>query len=293
MPQYAQPTAPIMNKKNVLIAGCGDVGCELARQLLADGHFSVWGLRRSIDKLPEGVHPVAGDLNDPDNLGQWPEKIDYLVYSAATDGRGEEHYRKAYINGLSNVLARLQNDGHLPERILFTSSTSVYPQGNGEEVCESTFPEPVSYSGQIMLEAESLIITSPYPATAVRFGGIYGPGRNRMINRVKAGEGCPAEPVIYGNRIHRDDCAGILAHLIKQDMAGQPVETLYIGVDSSPAPIHDVLHWLAEQLDVELDDSHTAPTRANKRCLNQRIVDAGYSFRYPDYKAGYRSLIAD
>ncbi|MRI35134.1 NAD(P)-dependent oxidoreductase [Endozoicomonas sp. OPT23] len=280
-----------MNKKNVLIAGCGDVGGELARQLLADGSFSVWGLRRSIDKLPAGVHPVAGDLSDPDNLGQWPERIDYLVYSAATDGRGEENYRKAYINGLSNVLARIQNDGYLPERILFTSSTSVYPHGNGEEITESTLPEPASYSGLIMLEAESLIIASSYPATAVRFGGIYGPGRNRMINRVKAGEGCPAEPVIYGNRIHRDDCAGILAYLIKRDMEGLPVDTLYLGVDNSPAPMHEVLHWLAEQLDVELDDSHSAPPRANKRCLNQRIVDAGYSFRFPDYKAGYKSLL--
>ncbi len=281
----------IMNKKNVLIAGCGDVGCELARQLLADGGFSVWGLRRSVEKLPEGVHPVAGDLFDPDNLGQWPEKIDYLVYSAATDGRGEENYRKAYVNGLSNVLARIQNEGYLPERILFTSSTSVYSQGNGEEISESTIPAPASYTGLTMLEAESLIIASPYPATAVRFGGIYGPGRNRMINRVKAGEGCPAAPVIYGNRIHRDDCAGILGHLIKRDMEGLSVDTLYLGVDNHPAPMYDVLHWLAEQLDVVLDDSHPSPARANKRCKNHRIVDAGYSFRFPDYKAGYKNLI--
>ena len=280
-------------KNNVLIAGCGDVGCELARQLLTDDHFSVWGLRRSIEQLPDGVHPIKGNLFESEQLGEWPEKIDYVVYAAATDGRGEEAYRKAYLLGLSNILARLQNDGYQPERVLFTSSTSAYHQGNGEIISESSTTEPESYSGKIMLEAEHLLIDSPFPATAVRFGGIYGPGRNRMINRVKAGEGCSSEPVIYGNRIHRDDCAGILAHLIQRDIADQPVDTLYLGVDHSPAPIYDVLHWLAEQLNVTLDDSHPTPARANKRCSNQKIVDSGYVFRFPDYKAGYRSLLTE
>lgn len=282
-----------MTKTNVLIAGCGDVGCELARQLLAETSFSVWGLRRSVQHLPTGVHPVAGDLTDPENLGQWPEKIDYVVYAAATDGRGEENYRKAYLEGLGNIINRLQRENYQPQRIFFTSSTSVYHQGQGEIIDETSDTQPASYSGQIILEAESLLHSSPFPGTAVRYGGIYGPGRNRLINRVKTGQGCPAEPVIYGNRIHRDDCAGILAYLIHQDQVGQPLDKCYLGVDHRPAPMHEVLHWLAEQLDIQLDDSFPAPPRANKRCSNQRLLDTGYRFRYPDYRSGYTTVLQE
>ena len=45
----------------VLIAGCGDVGGELARRLLADG-LEVYGLRRRVYLLPAGVRPIAADL---------------------------------------------------------------------------------------------------------------------------------------------------------------------------------------------------------------------------------------
>ena len=49
----------------VLIAGCGDVGGELARRLLAAG-CEVYGLRRRAHLLPAGVRPVAVSL-----LGPW------------------------------------------------------------------------------------------------------------------------------------------------------------------------------------------------------------------------------
>ena len=53
----------------------------------------------------------------------------------------------------------------------------------------------------------------------------------------------PAEPA-YTNRIHRDDCAGLLAHLL----ALPEPQPLYLGVDHDPADLRDVYLWLAEQL---------------------------------------------
>ncbi|NNG63911.1 SDR family NAD(P)-dependent oxidoreductase, partial [Pseudomonas fragi] len=50
-----------MPKASVLIAGCGDVGSRLAAQLPAN-NWQVYGLRRSIERLPAGVTGVAGDL---------------------------------------------------------------------------------------------------------------------------------------------------------------------------------------------------------------------------------------
>ena len=283
-----------MNKLNILIAGCGDVGCELARQLISMKCFNVWGLRRNIEKLPSGVNPIHGDLFNAENLGDWPAQIDYVVYSAASNGRSEEHYQQAYIDGLQNILNRLVIERYQPKRIFFTSSTSTFHQSRGEWVNETSVTQPVKFNGRVMLEAESPLHHAPFPGTAVRFGGIYGPGRNRLISRVLKGEGCPAEPEIYSNRIHQKDCAGIIAHLIRRDMDNMPVDNLYLGVDNTPATTFDVLQWLGEQLNVSLDnENYPSPQRGNRRCSNQRIIETGYKFYFPDYKSGYSSLIHD
>ncbi|KEI69739.1 SDR family oxidoreductase [Endozoicomonas elysicola] len=283
-----------MNKLNILIAGCGDVGCELARQLLAMKCFNVWGLRRDISKLPSGIYPIQGNLFQKDDLAQWPEHLDYVVYSAASDGNSEEQYRRAYISGLQNILSRLKKDKYNPRRVLFTSSTSTFHQNDGEWVTETSETCPVKFNGKVMLEAEALLRISPFPATAIRFGGIYGPGRNRLINRALKGEGCPEEPTIYSNRIHQKDCAGIIAHLIRRDMDNLPVDNLYLGTDSNPATTHDVLQWLGKQLGVSLDNvNYPSPPRGNKRCSNQRIVETGYKFYFPDFKTGYSSILND
>ena len=277
---------------NVLIIGCGYVGCELARILKIQSKFEVWGLRRSTEKLPDSIQPIVGDLSAPDKLGKWPKCIDYVIYTAAATDRIEGNFRAIYVNGLRNVITRLQMDGYQPKRVLFTSSTDVYHQTNGEVVDESSPTIPNSFAGKLMLEAENILLQSQFPATCVRLGGIYGPDRLcGLINQVKAGKGYPSEPVIYTNRIHRDDCAGILAHLIKHDLNKQPVESVYIGVDHCPSPVHDVMHWLAGQLHIDNLDDNQPIRRSSKRCINKNIVDTGYSFKYSDYKAGYATLI--
>ena len=270
------------------------MGCELARILQAGEGFVVWGLRRSVEKLPASVsHPIAGDLFDPDQLGQWPQSVDYVIYSAAASSYNEDDYHNAYIKGLTNIITRLQRDGYRPKRILFTSSTSVYHQKDGELVDENSPTLPTSFAGKIMLEAENIVLRSPFPATCVRLGGIYGPGRLWLINQVKAGKGCPSEPVIYTNRIHRDDCAGIFAHLIKRDLNKQSVDSVYVGVDHCPVPLYDIMHWLADQLHVDnLDDTQPSFRTSSKRCVNKKIVDTGYTFKYSDYKTGYPTIIS-
>lgn len=276
---------------NILIAGCGDVGCELARQLLSTHSYRVWGLRRSTNKLPEGVEPVQADLNIPKSFGQWPEKLDYVVYSAAADGHSPEQYQQAYVDGLKNVLAHLDSYQTMPRRIFFTSSTSVYHQRDGERVSETSACMPERFTGQTLLQAEEVLFSCGIPATSVRFGGIYGPGRNRLVQRVKEGKGCPQQPVVYSNRIHRDDCAGILAYLINLDTQEKFIEPVYLGVDNEPAPMHDVLHWLASRLQIQLDDNHPAPPRASKRCDNTLIRSSGYQFKFPGYQQGYSSIL--
>ncbi|MDD7805876.1 MAG: SDR family oxidoreductase [Endozoicomonas sp. (ex Botrylloides leachii)] len=276
-----------MKKKQVFIAGCGYVGCELARQLMSRGDVDVWGLRRNTKALPAGVHPIQGDLAIAKTFDSWPVSIDYVIYCLAAKDHTEASYRQAYLQCLDNLICLLEKENQQPKRILFTSSTGVYHQSGGVWVNESSTTEPKNYAGQIMLEAENLLKQAPFPSTAIRFGGIYGPDRIRLLNRAKEGVGCYAEPPVYGNRIHRDDCAGILAHLLMISAAELPIQPVYLGVDNDPAPIYDVLQWLANKEGTTLNNDNPPPARGNKRCDNALIRSTGYRFHYPDYRSGY------
>lgn len=278
---------------SLLVAGCGDVGCRLASRLISQG-WQVHGLRRHISVLPSGVLPVAGDLSQSACPSDWPHgPLEYLVYCAAANESTEAGYRAAYVDGLQHVLGWLRERGQTPRRVLFVSSTSVYGQQGGEWVDETSPVEPQGYSGRILLEAEQLLLTSEWPATVVRLSGIYGPGRAWLLNQVRQGYRVATEPPLYGNRIHADDAAGLLAFLLQSDLRGQALESVYIGVDDCPAPLHEVVAWLRDYLGISHWSAETSIRRAgSKRCRNSLARALGWVPQYADYRQGYAALLA-
>ena len=288
----------------ILIAGCGDVGATLGQSLSAAGH-QVWGLKRHPADLPPGIQPLAADLTDPATLNALPPALDSVVYSAAAARFSEAAYQAAYVAGVQNLLDALRRTGQQPRRLLFASSTSVYAQHQGEWVDEDSPAEADSFSGRCIRTGEQLLWDSPWPAVAIRFGGIYGPGRIRLIDSVRAGTATrPAGPPLYTNRIHRDDCARVLEHLL---FLPDPAP-LYVAVDDAPAPLDEVLGWLAARLGVPEPRRGAQPPlkpgaetrrdpalrlRASKRCRNTRLRASGFQFRYPSYRDGYTALLQE
>jgi nucleoside-diphosphate-sugar epimerase len=275
--------------ERVLIAGCGYVGSALAGRLVADGH-EVWGMRRNPEGLPPGVRPVAADLRDPATLDALPSGITTVFYTAAADGGSDDEYRAAYVDGPGNLLAALVARGERPRRVIFTSSTSVYGQSAGEWVDEESPTEPEGFGGRRMLEGEGIVRGGPFPGVVLRLAGIYGPGRTSYIDRVRSGAAeCPGETT-YTNRIHRDDCAGALRHLM---LLPEPLP-VYLGVDRAPADSCEVLHWLAATLGRPAPARSSAAStrrRGNKRCRGDRLVASGYEFVYPTYREGFAALL--
>ncbi|WP_248799144.1 SDR family oxidoreductase [Pseudomonas sp. MWU13-2105] len=281
-----------MSAPSVLIAGCGDVGSRLATQLLAQG-WQVHGLRRSVARLPEGVLGVAGDLFAEQRPAAWPSgPLDYLVYCAAATEHDEAGYRAAYVEGLQHVLSWLRQSGQRPRRLLFVSSSSVYVQQTGEWVDETSPTEAEGYSGRLMLAAEQVALDSGIPATRVRLTGIYGPGREWLLTQVRRGYRVAVEPPLYGNRIHADDAAGLLAFLLEADRAGKVLEDCYIGVDDAPAPLAEVVVWLREYLGVtEWAEDASVRRTGSKRCSNARARALGWAPRYPSFREGYAAIL--
>lgn len=279
--------------KTVLIAGCGDVGSRLGQQLNAVG-WAVYGLRRTVALLPPGIRPVTGDLHDDACPPAWPSApLDYLVYCAAPTDHDEAGYRAAYVDGLRRVLGWLAQQGQRPKRLLFVSSSGVYGQQQGEWVDETSPAEADSYSARIMREAEQLALHSGLPASLVRLTGIYGPGREWLLKQVRQGYRVVSEPPLYGNRIHVDDAAGLLAYLLQADARGVALDDCYIGVDDQPAPLHEVVAWLREQLNVShWSEQSTVRRSGSKRCSNTRARALGWAPQYPSYREGYRAILA-
>jgi nucleoside-diphosphate-sugar epimerase len=267
---------------NVLIAGCGDVGSRLGRQLAAEG-WRVYGLRRDAAALPAGILPVAGDLGCAECPPAWPEgELDYVVYAAAATQHDEAGYRAAYVEGLRHCLGWLQQRGQRPKRVLFVSSSGVYAQADGEWIDENSPAEARQYSGRIMLDAERVALVSGIPATVVRLTGIYGPGREWLLKQVREGYRVAVEPPLYANRIHAEDAAGLLACLLRADAEGKPLEDCYIGVDDAPG-LMGVSHWADEQ---------SVRRTGSKRCSNARARALGWVPRYPSYREGYAAILA-
>lgn len=278
---------------SLLLVGCGDVGSRLARLLLAE-NWTVYGLRRNISQLPPGVRPVACDLQQGVCPAAWPVgQLDYLVYCVAASASGEAGYRAAYVEGLRHVLGWLAETGQRPKRLLFVSSTSVYAQHDGEWVDEMSATQPEGFSGRIMLEAEQLLLTSGLPASVLRLSGIYGPGREFLLNQVRQGYQLSSTAQLYGNRIHADDAAGLLAFLLQADLRGVALDDCYIGVDDAPAALHEVVGWLREYLAVSAcSEVATSRRSGSKRCSNARARALGWAPQYPTYREGYAALLA-
>ncbi|WP_397377537.1 SDR family oxidoreductase [Pseudomonas sp.] len=277
--------------KTLMIAGCGDVGSRLGQQLSAVG-WTVYGLRRTVAQLPAGIAPVAGDLQLDTCPAAWPSgSLDYLVYCAAATQHDEDGYREAYVNGLRRALGWLAQHGQQPTRVLFVSSSGVYGQQQGEWVDETSLADAQGYSGRIMLQAEALALNSGLPASVVRLTGIYGPGREWLLGQVRQGYRVATEPPLYGNRIHADDAAGLLAYLLQADARGVALDDCYIGVDDEPAPLHEVVAWLREQLGVSHWAAESTVRRVgSKRCSNARAKALGWTPRYASYREGYSAI---
>lgn len=265
----------------VLVAGAGYVGAAFARRAHAAGH-EVTVLRRKPEPLGEGIAGVAADLTDPSSLAGLPH-FDALVYTAAADDGSEDAYRRAYVDGLKNVIARRNS-----ARVIFTSSTAVYAQDDGS-VVDETSEVTARANARFLLEGEALVREAG--GVVLRLAGIYGPGRDRIVRMVKEGTARLGSGA-FGNRIHRDDCAGALLHLASSvDPA-----PIYVGVDEAPVLLDDVYTWVAGELGLPRPKEGEPDARAKgtgkKRCSSALLLASGYRLLFPSFREGYREAIA-
>lgn len=189
-------------KQRISILGCGWLGLALASELIDKG-YEVFGSTTSSFKITQlaekGIKPFLIDLGNTD-----VELMDFLhseVLIIAITSKSIEDIE----NLIKHIVASEV------QKVLFISSTSVYPFTNGI-VTEETVPSKVPLS-----EIEKLFITNTsFKSTIIRFGGLFGYDRipGRFFNPNKPIE----NPEGYVNLIHRDDCIEIMEQIILKDL---------------------------------------------------------------------------
>jgi nucleoside-diphosphate-sugar epimerase len=187
--------------------------------------------------------------------------------------------------------------------IVYLSTVGVYGDRGGEWVDEETPPNPGSARNRARLKAErawqELGARRGTAVAILRLAGIYGPGRNALIQIahgnarriVKAGQ-------IF-NRIHVDDIAQAIDAAFTRTAAG-----VFNVADDEPSPPGDPIAFAAQLMGVlqpaEIPYEEAAPSMTPmalsfwqecRRVRNNKLKGAlGVSLRYPTYREGLRAL---
>ncbi len=271
----------------VLIAGCGDVGLRVAQRLRARGD-QVWALRRRAKAADaSGIRWLPADLTQPDTLRDLPHGVTQVVYLPTPDARDAAAYRAVFVDGLRHLLHAL--DGSALERVLLVSSSAVYGEHDGAWVDEGTPPDPPGFNGGVLLEAERWLAAQAVPSVVLRLAGLYGPDRLQLIERLRKGDArVPRSTPHWANRIHVDDAAAAIVHLLSLADAAP----LYLGTDDMPLPLDDLYDHLASLVGAPAPAEGPAPAGVgSKRLSNARLRATGFAPQWPDAREGYAALL--
>lgn len=287
---------------SIAILGAGYVGSELARLAIARG-WRVAALTRNPARA-ESLRAlgcdevVVADIATDAWHAQLPGPYSHVVNCTSPGGGGIEGYRHSCVRGSESVGRWLV--GKPRGTIVLTSSTGVYPQGEGATIDESAPTETGEGRGGLLRAAERIIEAGAAKAGwrwfVLRLAGIYGPGRHHLLDQVRSGGPLTGDPATRLNLIHRDDiCSAILACL--ESPAGSEVFNLS---DNSPHSRGEVAEWISEQLALPkpMFAGPGAPNPFARRATPHRVINAGriraaldWSPQFADFRSGFAGLL--
>ncbi|MBL0746981.1 NAD-dependent epimerase/dehydratase family protein [Nocardioides baculatus] len=265
--------------RDVLLVGAGDLGAAVGLRLASRG-LDVLALRRSASLVPAPLVGRSVDLTaSPPDLSDVRPR--FVVVALTARPRTEEAYRATYVDGMARALDALPV---APERAVLVSSTAVMPSHDGPPPLddETTPVAPSDGPGRQLVAAEEAFHERIPHGTVLRLSGLYGGSSTRLLDQVR--EGRIDDPHRWTNRIHREDAAAAVVHLLT--MSSDP-DQIYLGTDNEPAQLGDVAAYLAEGLDAPTPPPADPAHGHGKRLSNARLRATGWTPTYPSYREGY------
>ncbi|PBB67532.1 NAD(P)-dependent oxidoreductase [Mesorhizobium sp. WSM4312] len=284
-----------MSEKQIFIFGAGYSGKAFARA--NRDAAAILGTTRSNEKFAAlrqaGIAPLLFDGALTGEIGEALQKTTHLVISVAPEEAGDP-----VLNAAREAIAGMP----ALEWIGYLSTVGVYGDHGGAWVDETAACRPVSKRSVMRVEAEQAWLKLGgeigKPVAILRLSGIYGPGRNALVNLENGTARRLVKPDQVFNRIHCDDIAGALWQLIEDNKGG-----IFNVTDDEPAPPQDVVAYAASLMgvapppEIPFDTAQLSPMARsfygeNKRVANAAIKATGYRFRFPDYRAAFDHMWA-
>ena len=284
-----------------MIFGCGYLGTEIARQagqlglrvtVLTRNEATAAGLSA------QGASTIVADLADGGWHGRIPGHADFVLNCVSSGGGGIAGYRHSYLEGMASVLAWAAERGSAGT-LVYTSSTSVYPQDGGGRVDEMAPTNGDGERAQLLVETENRLRLSTdacHRWFVLRLAGIYGPARHHVIDQVRQGE-------IAGrgdhrlNLIHRDDiCAAIWAAFAAPATVMNEVFNV---ADDEAAAKEEIVAWVANRLGVPTPRFTGEPAAGRRAVTPDRVIVSeklktalGWRPAFPTFREGYENLLS-
>jgi nucleoside-diphosphate-sugar epimerase len=298
------------DQRQLVIFGCGYVGSAVARAA-TDRGWRVTAVTRNAAKAlllrEAGIATVEADLTGDAWHDRVPAAPEFAVNCVSSGGGGLDGYRQSYVGGMASIVSWAARHGPV-DTMVYTSSTSVYPQDGGVLVNESAPTDAAAERGQILLEAERRLRDANEgrggdgaPACwrrwfILRLAGIYGPQRQHLVEQVRSGE-VSGTGQAHLNLIHRDDAATAILGCLTAP-AGVRDEIFNLA-DDGAATKAGIVDWLAGRLGVKAPGFSGLPAGERRTVTPDRIISnarikerLGWRPHYPTYRDGYANLLS-
>jgi len=288
-----------LNGQHVVVFGAGYVGGEVAIAAAQQG-AQVTALTRNGQQAERlrthGCEVVVSYLGSAD----WHDQVarcDHALVAVGAAGPGLAGYQTSYRDGIRSVLdwsTLVETAGHL----VYTGTTSVYPQDGGAVVDESAETQGGSPQTDLLLAAEQLVAAWPRGATILRLAGIYGPGRHHILNRLldRNADSVAGKPETHLNLIHRDD---VVSAVLSVWSAGEKsFGRVYNLADNHPPTRQELVSWLCQRLDRPVPAFSGQPAVGRRRNSPDRIIsnrrireELNWSPQYPNFTSAYAEIL--
>lgn len=222
----------------VLVLGLGYSGRHLAALLHAHGVACSGTVRDPANAPDDGWvrhRLVAGEQINAD-LREAIRTAEALVCTVPPDAEGDPALR---------LLTEALSDSPALRWVGYLSSTAVYADRAGGRVTETSIADATDETALKRLHAEqqwqALAQARGLASAVFRLPGLYGRGRNALVQLAQGKAKHVVRPGLVFNRLHVEDLAsGVLAAMQRADG-----HALYLLSDDEPAPPQDVLGYAA------------------------------------------------
>lgn len=264
---------------HILFIGYGKTSWRVAKQLFEQGH-QITTISQS-PKMDEYATHLIQDVHQL-NLAHIPP-IDWVYVLLSPNESTPEAYQRVYVDSVQPISKALKQ--HPVQKVVVVSSTRVYGENHGERIDDEAETKPNDEQGRLLLKMEQLWQQAYSSASIIiRPTGIYGTSVARMLKLAEKTKNYPN--LHWSNRIHIDDLANFLAHLLHVEHA----EKSYIVSNNQPSLLHETIQWFQRQLHLP-ELVLQSDGCSGKRIYATRMAEMGFQLQHKDCFEDYLEML--